>query len=91
MERQYTRKWWCFQGLTIDVQFIRDNRGVQLFVDPPEELPTPFQILRGPELLKNVDGMRSPGPCLFKHALAIPKLSLQRHRTTQVVCAAGRV
>ena len=91
MERQYTREVAAFPGaqaLTINV---RDNRSVRFLVDLPEEHPTPFQILLGPELLKNVDGMRSLGPCLFKRALFIPKVSLQPHRTTKAVRAAGRV
>ena len=96
MELQYTREAVTFPGAqaltgTANARFIRDNRSVQFFVDPPEELPTPFQIQRGPELLINIGGMQSPGPCLFKHALVIPKASLQLHCTTQSVCATGRV
>ena len=77
-----------FQGLTVEIQ---GNRVVYFLLYQLEQLFAALQIPYHPELLENVGSAQTLRPRLFQPALYVPNLSLQSHRTAQVVHAIGRV
>ena len=72
------------QELTIESRFAGGNWPVQFLLYILEELSTVLRPLRISELLIKVGGAQSLRPRLFKLALLVPNLGLQRHRMTRV-------